>query len=91
MSKRTIEIFTAGCPCCDDAVRVVNEAACPSCEVVIHDLREGCATDECRDLAREYGIRAVPAVVVDGVLADCCRTAGVDTSRLRALGVGVSA
>ena len=91
MAKRTIEIFTAGCPCCDEAVRAVRDTACPSCEVVAHDLREGCATDECRDKAREYGIRAVPAVVVDGVLADCYRRGGVDAAALRALGVGAAA
>lgn len=88
MSKRRIEVFTAGCPCCDEAVRTVRDTACPSCEVVVYDLREGCATGECRDKARRYGIRAVPAVVVDSVLADCCRRGGVDAAVLRALGVG---
>lgn len=91
MNKRTIEVFTAGCPFCDDAVRTVRDTACPSCEVVVHDLQEGCATDACRDKAREYGIRAVPAVIVDGVLADCCRRGGVDAAALRTLGVGVAA
>lgn len=91
MSKRKIEVFTAGCPCCDDAVKLVQDTACPSCEVVVYDLREGCGTNECRDKARGYGIKAVPAVVVDGVLADCCRGGGVDAGSLRALGVGVAA
>jgi len=85
---RTVEVFTSGCPLCDDAVKLVKSVACPNCEVKVYDLREGCATDECRDLAQRYGVKTVPAVVVDGKLADCCRTGGVDEASLRALGVG---
>ncbi len=43
-----VEVFTAGCPVCDDTVDLVQSLACPSCEVNIYDLREGCATHECR-------------------------------------------
>jgi len=88
MAKRKVEIFTAGCPLCDETVKLVNALACPSCEVKVYDLREGCATNECRDLAQRYGVKAVPTVVVDGKIADCCRTGGVDEASLRALGVG---
>lgn len=48
MSKRKIEVFTAGCPVCDEAVKMVKSAACQSCEVVVYDLNKGYATDECR-------------------------------------------
>ena len=85
---RIVEVFTAGCALCDDAVKLVKSLACPNCEVKVYDLREGCATNECRDLAQRYGVKAVPAVVVDGKLADCCRTGGVDEASLRALGIG---
>lgn len=85
---RTIEVFTAGCPLCDDAVKLVKSVACPSCDVKIYDLREGCVTNECRDLAQRYGVKTVPTVVVDGKIADCCRVGGVDEASLRALGVG---
>lgn len=85
---RTIEVFTANCPLCDDAVKLVQSVACPSCEVKVYDLREGCVNNECRDLAKRYNIKAVPAVVVDGKLADCCRADGINESSLRALGVG---
>lgn len=88
MAKRTVEVFTAGCPLCDDTVKLVNSLACRNCEVKIYDLREGCATDECRDLAQRYGIKSVPSVVVDGKIADCCRTNEVDEASLRALGIG---
>ncbi|RME45090.1 MAG: glutaredoxin [Deltaproteobacteria bacterium] len=88
MKKRRIEVFTAGCPLCEDAVQTVRNMACPDCEVIVYDLREGCGTDACREKAGDYGIQAVPAVVVDGVLADCCRERGIDPATLRTLGVG---
>lgn len=72
MAKRIVEVFTAGCPLCDEAVKLVRELACSNCEVQVYDLREGCATNECRDKASGYGINRVPAVVVDGKLAECC-------------------
>lgn len=85
---QTVEVFTAGCPLCDEAVQLVKSVACPSCDVKVYDLREGCATDECRDLAQRYGVKTVPTVVVDGKIADCCRVGGVDEDSLRALGIG---
>ncbi len=38
--------------------------------------------------ARKLGIRSVPAVVVEGKLADCCSGRGPDEATLRAHGVG---
>lgn len=73
MAKRIVEVFTAGCPLCDETLKLVRELACPNCEVQVYDLRgEGCATNECREKAKQYGIHRVPAVVVNGKLADCC-------------------
>jgi exopolyphosphatase/pppGpp-phosphohydrolase len=88
--KRRVEVFTAGCLICDEVVNLVKSIACPSCEVQVYDLREGCATNECRDKARRYGITAVPAVAVNGVLLDCCRHEPVTADRLRAAGIGQS-
>lgn len=72
MAKRIVEVFTAGCPLCDEAVKLVRELACSNCEVQVYDLHEGCATNECREKANQYGINRVPAIVVDGKLAECC-------------------
>ena len=84
-TKRTIEIFTAGCSCCEDAVKLVQSIACPSCDVQVLDMR----TDKAAQAkAKQYGIKRVPAVVVNGKLADCCQQSSVDASTLRALGVG---
>lgn len=38
--------------------------------------------------ARQLGIRTVPAVVIDGKLADCCAGRGPDEAALRAEGLG---
>lgn len=83
--KRTVEVFSAGCPCCDDAVKLVQSIACPSCDVQIHDMRNDAAAQA---KAKQYGINRVPAVVVNGKLADCCQAGAVDEATLRSLGVG---
>lgn len=88
ITKRKVEVFTAGCPICHDAVQLVKSLICPSCDLRIYDLREGCATNECRDKARRYGITAVPAVAVNGVLLDCCRRAPITAELLRTAGIG---
>ncbi len=82
--KRKIEIFSAGCPACDETVQTVNDIACPSCEVQVLDMhREDVATQ-----AKEYGIKSVPAVVIDGKLAGCCAGRGIDEATLKASGIG---
>lgn len=87
-AKRRVEVFTAGCPVCDEAVRLVQSLVCPSCDVQVYDLRAGCATNECRDKAREYGVTAVPAIAVDGVLLDCCRRRPLTADVVRQAGIG---
>ncbi|WP_298433551.1 thioredoxin family protein [Geobacter sp.] len=88
--KRKVEVFTAGCPLCDPVVELVKKTACPSCEVIVYDLNAGCATNECREKAKAYGINRVPAVVVDGRLLDCCVTGTVSEEKLRAAGIGTA-
>ncbi|MFN8544525.1 MAG: thioredoxin family protein [Candidatus Binatia bacterium] len=84
-AKRKIEIFSAGCPVCEETIAMVNRIACPSCQVEILDMGDRAVVAK----AKMYGIRSVPAVVVDGKLADCCAKRGVDEAALRATGVGV--
>jgi hypothetical protein len=95
MAKRQVEVFTAGCPVCEPAVQLVEELACPDCEVTVHELggAEGSAftggsATAAADKAAEYGIKAVPAVVVDGQLVSCCRTPGPTREELGAAGIG---
>ena len=39
--------------------------------------------------AKSLGIKSVPAVVIDGKLADCCEGRGPDIEILKAAGLGV--
>lgn len=39
--------------------------------------------------AKQYGIHRVPAVAINGQLADCCATGPIDLATLRGLGLGV--
>lgn len=84
MAMRTVEVFSAGCGVCDDAVRRVRSIVCESCDLQVHDMR----TEAGAAKAKRYGICRLPAVVVDGKLAECCQTRGVEESVLRSLGVG---
>ncbi len=83
-TKRTVEVFTAGCAVCDEAVQAVKKIACESCDVQVQDMR----TDAAKTKARKYGIKRVPAIVVNGQLAECCQQSGVDAGVLQRLGVG---
>lgn len=89
-TKRRAKVFTAGCPFCDDAVDLAQSLVCPSCDVQMYDLREGCDTNECREKASRYRITMVPAIAVDGVLLDCCRREPLLAHTLRAAGIGQS-
>lgn len=82
---RKIEVFSAGCAVCEDTVALINRIACSSCEVEILDMHR----PEVSKRAKQYGIRSVPAVVVDGQLSDCCAGRGPDEAALRAAGIGV--
>ncbi len=89
MSKRRkVEVFTAGCPVCEKAVKDVTALAGPDCDVTVYDLNKGCETNECQQKAKTYGIKSVPAVAIDGQLAECCTGGGVDIEVLRQLGLG---
>lgn len=72
MAKRLIEVFTARCPLCDFTVELARELASANCDVQVWDLRE-CGTNECREKVTQYGIHRIPAVIVDGELAECCQ------------------
>jgi glutaredoxin 3 len=83
-AKRKIDVFTAGCSLCDEAVATVKRIACPSCDVEIHDMRQAAAAAK----AKQFGVVRVPAVAIDGKLADCCADGGPNEQILRAAGLG---
>ncbi len=83
-TNRRIEVFTAGCPVCEDTVELVNRLACASCEVSVLDMNQ----PEVAERARELGVGSVPAVAIDGRLAGCCAGRGPDEATLRAAELG---
>jgi glutaredoxin 3 len=83
-TKRKVEVFSAGCPVCQAAIDLVNRLACPACEVTVLDMNDANIAKR----AEALGVRAVPAVAIDGRLAPCCTGTGVDEQALRAAGLG---
>lgn len=83
-SKRKIEVFSAGCPVCEETVKLVNRVACPSCDVTVLDMKDVSVSGR----AKSLGIRSVPAVVIDGKVADCCSGRGVNETVLQSAGLG---
>ena len=84
--KRKVEVFSAGCPACEPTVQLVKSIACPSCDVQVLDMNR----PDVAAKAKAYGIKSVPAVVINGKLAACCAGAGPEEASLRAEGLGVA-
>lgn len=59
MAKRKIEIFSAGCPACNDTIELVKRISRPSCQVSVLDISDAMVASR----AKSLGIRSVPAVV----------------------------
>lgn len=83
-AKRKIEIFSAGCQVCQEAVEQVKQLSCPSCEVQVLDMQDSAVAAR----AKTLGIRSLPAVAINGQLADCCTERGLDKNKLKAAGLG---
>jgi glutaredoxin 3 len=83
--KRRVEVFSAGCSCCEDVINTIKAAACPSCEITVQDMRR----PEVAERAKRVGVRSVPAVAINGELAGCCSERGPDLAVLKAAGLGV--
>ncbi|MDE3183902.1 MAG: thioredoxin family protein [Bacteroidota bacterium] len=87
-NKRKIEVFTAGCPVCEPVVAMVKSIACADCEVTVYNLSDKNNTPIAGDKVKAYGIKVLPAVVVNGKLLSCCENAGVSETELRNAGIG---
>ena len=94
--KRQIDIFSAGCATCYEAIEMVERfAAAEGHEVRIHDMHQ----DHVAQRARELGVRSIPAVAVVAPgqhakrgqfaplkatkLAACCANRGVEEATVR--------
>ena len=80
-NKRKVEIFSADCPICREAVDTVKQNACSSCDVIVLDMKNS----EVAQRAKSLGIRSVPSVVINGKLASM---GGIDLPVLQEAGLG---
>jgi len=63
--KRKIEVFTAGCSLCDETLCLVKDAVLScGCQVI----ERHCPPRQMCEEGKAYGVRAMPTVVVDGVI-----------------------
>ncbi len=83
-TRKKVEVFSAGCAACKETIELVRRLAGAEQEVEIQDMHKPGVASR----AKQYGIRSVPAVVVDGKLASCCAGRGPDEGELRAAGIG---
>jgi len=62
-NRRVIEVFTAGCPLCNDTLNLVREAVSNcGCEVI----ERRCEGESCCEPALSYGVRMVPTIAING-------------------------
>jgi hypothetical protein len=80
-SRRQVEIFSAGCLTCREAIDELTQVAREARhEVRVLDMHD----EKVAQRAKELGIRSLPAVVVGGNrLAPCCAGRGPDAQVLR--------
>src|SRR6516165_6746932 len=77
--RKKIEIFSSGCSICNETVEMVKRLVGSNHDIEIHDMHQGPIAAR----AKQYGIKSVPGIVVDGKLADCCAGRGPDEEILR--------
>jgi hypothetical protein len=80
---RKVEVFSAGCATCHEAIEAIRRES-SAAEIVVHDMKDIHVVRR----AKELGVRSVPAVVIDGRLAPCCSGRGVDIQVLKEAGLG---
>lgn len=86
--KRQVEVFTANCPLCDPVVKMVKELACDSCEITVYDLVKQSEDETCLNKLKEYQIKKVPSVAVDGKILSCCEDPEISREELVKAGIG---
>jgi hypothetical protein len=84
VTKHQVDIYSAGCTVCEEAISLVKQVAGGNSDVTVHRMQD-IETARC---AKAFGITSLPAVVIDGKLAACCAGRGVDEAVLRVAGLG---
>lgn len=83
-NKRKVEIFSAGCPVCEEVVKLVKNSACSFCDVMVLNTNDV----QVARRAKSLGVSRVPAVAIDGKLADCCAGGSITLQTLKDAGLG---
>lgn len=81
-----VEFFSADCRLCQRALDMVR-ARFPETEIIIHSAAR-CQDGRCCALAEEYGVRAIPSLVMNGHVVVQGIPSDRDLVRLQALLVG---
>lgn len=84
IATRRVEIFSAGCKTCQRTIEQLREQIDSRHEIVVHDMNNDKGAAE---KAEAFGIRTVPAIVVDGFLLACCKNKGPTLRELHAAGL----
>jgi glutaredoxin len=79
LMKHKIEIYSAGCKICQNTITTVKKLAGSEHEVIVHDMHQEAIASR----AAQQGVKSVPAVVINGKLAGCCASRGVEEHTLR--------
>jgi glutaredoxin 3 len=83
-TKQKIEVFSSGCPLCNEAIDLVRRQAGPEAEIIVHSMTDARGFGR----ATALGVRSVPAIAIDGKLVPCYSRSGVDAQMLRDAGLG---
>ena len=81
-TRAKIEIFSAGCTTCREGIRAVQELVGKDHDITILDMHNDRGAP---GRAKELGVNRIPAVVVNGKLAQCCQSKPVDVGVIRSL------
>lgn len=84
MARRIrIEVFSAGCPLCEDVIWKLHSIASNNCDIGILDMNHPWNVEK----ADKLGIHRIPAVLIDGELLDRCVLDDLNEELLIATGI----
>jgi hypothetical protein len=65
-TKQKIEVFSSGCPLCNEAIDLVRQQAGLEAEIIVHSMTDARGFGR----ATALGVRSVPAIAIE--LDTCC-------------------
>ncbi len=86
-NRPVVEVFTDGCPLCQETVDQVRAVLDHRVRLELYDLNTGWNRADWLAKASRYGVHRVPAIVVNGTLLDWSRHQPIPVAQLRSAGV----